>query len=96
MQATTTFPVYSIAIVVTYVPATNCRGSRIKIEIPRMKAKRFFSLDHSFNSTTDQTFALLSSLNIECSAFAELEKSSVFFVSFRYWEALWDKFGKKH
>jgi hypothetical protein len=96
MKATlpTRTPTPSIAIVVSYVPPTNTKGSRVKVEIPRMKVKRIFSLDHAFNSCSDQVESWLYSLEIECMAQAELKDSHVFLVGFNYWEKLNNAFGK--
>jgi hypothetical protein len=94
MQATTTTP--SIAIVVSYVSPTNTKGSRVKVEIPRMRIKRFFSLDHQYNSCANQIQAWLYELNIDINAEAELTKGDVvFLVPFEAsWEKLANAFGK--
>ena len=88
-------PIPSIAIIVSYVAPTNTRGSRVKVEIPRMRIKRFLSLDHKYNSCSDQIEAWLYELNIEINAQAELAKGShTFLIPFGYWEALANAFGK--
>ena len=88
-------PIQSIAIIVSYVPATNTKGSRVKVEIPRMRIKRFLSLDHKYNSCADQIESWLFSSEIEINSQAELDKGKhIFLVSFGYWEALANAFGK--
>jgi hypothetical protein len=96
MKATlpTRTPTPSIAIIVSYVAPTDTKGSRVKVEIPRMKVKRFFSLDHAFNSCSDQIESWLYSLEIECMAQAELKGAHAFLVGFNHWEALHHAFGK--
>ena len=96
MKATlpTRTPTPSIAIIVSYVPSTDTKGSRVKVEIPRMKVKRFFSLDHNFNSCSEQIESWLYSLEVECMAQAELKGSHAFLVGFNHWEALQNAFGK--
>ena len=90
-----TNPIPSIAIIVSYVPATNTKGSRVKVEIPRMRIKKFFSLDHKFNSCSDQIESWLHDIQVEVNAQAELAKGShAFLVSFGFWEALANAFGK--
>ena len=90
-----TNPIQSIAIIVSYVPPTNTKGSRVKVEIPRMRIKKFISLDHAFNSCSDQIEAWLHELQIEINAQAELAKGShSFLVSFGYWDKLANAFGK--
>ena len=90
-----TNPIQSIAIIVSYIAPTNTKGSRVKVEIPRMRIKKFLSLDHKYNSCAKQVEAWLYELNIEISAEAELAKGShAFLVSFGYWEALANAFGK--
>jgi len=91
----TTTPIPSIAIIVSYVPATNTRGSRVKVEIPRMRIKKVFSLDHQFNSCADQIESWLYSFDIEINSQAELAKGNhAFLVSFGYWEKLANAFDK--
>jgi len=94
MQATTTTP--SIAIIVSYVSPTNTKGSRVKVEIPRMRIKRFFSLDHQYNSCANQIQALLHDIQVDIVTDAELGKGSVaFLVPFEAsWEKLATAFGK--
>lgn len=92
MKATTTTP--SIAIVVSYVSPTNTKGSRVKVEIPRMRIKKFLSLDHKYNSCSDQIQAWLYDIQVEVNAQAELKDSHAFLVPFGYWEALANAFGK--
>jgi hypothetical protein len=93
-MSNTSTPIPSIAIIVSYVAPTDTKGSRVKVEIPRMKVKRFFSLDYAFNSCSDQIESWLYSLEIECTAQAELKDSHAFLVGFNHWEALQNAFGK--
>jgi hypothetical protein len=60
-----------------------------------MRIKRFISLDHNYNSCSDQIEIWLYELNIEINAQAELVKGShAFLVPFGFWEALANAFGK--
>ena len=94
-MSNTSYPVPTIAIIVSYVSPTNTKGSRVKVEIPRMRIKKFLSLDHKYNSCAKQIEAWLYELNIEISAEAELAKGSVaFLVPFGFWEKLANAFGK--
>lgn len=94
-MSTTHTPIPSIAIIVSYVPATNTKGSRVKVEIPRMRIKQTFPLDHMYNSCADQIESCLYSLGIEINSQAELAKGNhAFLVSFGYWEALVNAFAK--
>ena len=94
-MSNTSSPIQSIAIIVSYVPPTNTKGSRVKVEIPRMRIKRFLSLDHKFNSCSDQIESWLHDIQVEVNAQAELSKGShAFWVSFGYWEKLANAFGK--
>lgn len=86
----------SIAIIVSYVSPTNTKGSRVKVEIPRMRIKRFFSLDHQYNSCANQIQAFLNDIQVDINAEAELNKGDVaFLVPFEgNWEKLANAFGK--
>ena len=88
------YPVPSIAIIVSYVSPTNTKGSRVKVEIPRMRIKKFLSLDHSFNSPADQIESWLHSIEAAPIAQAELPKAHAFMVNFIHWDALVNCFGK--
>lgn len=60
-----------------------------------MRIKKFLSLDHKYNSCSDQIQAWLHDIQVEVNAQAELGKGShAFLVSFGYWEALANAFGK--
>lgn len=95
-MSNTSYPTPSIAIIVSYVSPTNTKGSRVKVEIPRMKIKKFLSLDHKYNSCAKQVEAWLYELNIDINAEAELTKGDVvFLVPFEAsWEKLANAFGK--
>jgi len=84
----------TIAVVVSYVSPTNTRGSRVKVEIPRMRIKKILSLDHQYNSPADQIEAWLFDIGVSPIAQAELPKAHAFVVNFIHWDALANCFGK--
>lgn len=87
-------PTPTIAIIVSYVAPTNTRGSRVKIEIPRMKIKNTVCLDYQFSSCAQQVECYLYDVGIEPVAQAELKGAHCFLVGFNHWEALHHTFGK--
>jgi len=50
-----------VSVVVKYIPASNHRGSRVKLTVPlsRGKAARFIPYSHEFNSSEDVAAAYL-------------------------------------
>ena len=86
----------TIAVIVSYVPATNTKGSRVKIEIPRMNIRKFFSYDSLFNSSSDQVECWLTGMGAMPLFQAELEmRKHVFAVDFIHWDKLEFAFGKR-
>ena len=48
-----------VSIVVSYVPASACKGSRIKLTLSLTGKSRFLPYDHAFNSCEDTAIAFL-------------------------------------
>jgi hypothetical protein len=86
----------TIAVIVSYVPATNSKGSRVKIEIPRMNIRKFFSYDSFFNSSSDQVECWLIGMGATPLFQAELKKHQhMFAIDFLHWDKLEFAFGKR-
>jgi len=82
-----------IAIGVSFVPPTNTKGSRVKVKIPRMMSKKFFSYSHEHNSPADQIEKLLGDNDIWPVCQAEFDDSVLFMVNFDEWDKLRTIFG---
>jgi hypothetical protein len=62
-----------IAILVKFHPATNSKGSRFSLSLPRWDGrKRFFSYDHSFNDTLDNALHVLGQNAVPVAAVLDL------------------------
>jgi crotonobetainyl-CoA:carnitine CoA-transferase CaiB-like acyl-CoA transferase len=62
-----------IAILVKFHPATNSRGSRFSLQLPRWDyRKKFFSYDHAFNDTLDNALAILERARVPVAAVLDL------------------------
>jgi len=82
-----------IAIAVSFIPCTNTKGSRVKVQIPRMHSKKFFSYSHECNSPADQIEKLLGDNDIWPVCQAEFDDSVFFMVNFDEWDKLRTIFG---
>ena len=82
-----------IAIGVSFVPPTNTKGSRVKVKIPRMMSKKFFSYSHEYNSAADQIEDLLAKNDIWPECQAEFADCVLFMVDFKEWHNLRKIFG---
>lgn len=82
-----------IAIAVSFIPPTNVKGSRVKVQIPRMHTKKFFSFCHEFNSVSDQIEKLLADNDIWPVCQGEFNDSTFFMVDFEEWNKLREIFG---
>lgn len=78
-----TEPKHLIAILATYVPATNHRGSRIKLTLPRFGMKKFIPYDYTRNSANKIALAWLAEKGIAVTHEADgVDLGSIFLVSF--------------
>ena len=82
-----------IAIAVSFIPPTNTKGSRVKVQIPRMHTKKFFSYSHEFNCAADQIEKLLGDNDIWPVCQAEFDNAVFFMVDFEEWNKLREIFG---
>lgn len=80
-------PLQSHAIYVSYLPATNFRGSRVKLKTYDLTGKaksRVLSYDHAFNSAADIAAAALKAAGFEIIGRNERGPESVFLTE---WDA---------
>jgi len=76
-----------IAAVITYHGATNNRGSRVKIFLPRFQKGKMIPFDHSFNNSTDIAQSYLSKHGIEVMGECELGNAECLLIE-------WDNLNK--
>lgn len=79
-----------VAVVATYIPATNYKGSRVKLSLPRWENKRIFrEWDSALGGDCQrQGQAVLEAAGIEVAGFAELEKGYAILCPFGQHEAI--------
>ena len=87
----------TIALIISYVHATNTKGSRIRVEAPRMERKAFFSFNHEHRTCVEQIVSILSKeYGLHPIVQAELEKHRhMIGMHFNDWENLVNFFNKQ-
>jgi len=81
-----------LAVIVKYIPATDTKGSRVKLTLPRYKKSKFISFDHSLNTSYQIAEAYLNANNISVKAEADLGEEHLLLVSWDYARKLTDLF----
>lgn len=69
-----------IAATVKYIPASNSRGSRVKITLPRFNVSKTTPFDHQYNNSEDIAVAYLQANGIVINGSAELGDQSVLLI----------------
>jgi len=78
-----TTPQNMIAILATYRPATDTRGSRIKLNLPRFNKTRFIPYDHTHDGVNRIALAWLAENGIPVTHEADgVEHGNIFLVPF--------------
>lgn len=65
-----------LAIIVSYLGATNTQGSRVKLTLPRFKKSRILPFDYRIGNTTLQAIQELGDNGIKIIAKAEIDKGN--------------------
>ena len=95
MNTTTTDQKHLIAITASYVPASNCRGSRIKLHLVRFGMKKFIPYDHTFNSANKIAIAWLEEKGIKITHEADgVDLGSILLARFEQVELIQKTFAK--
>lgn len=80
-----------IAVLVKFHGATNSKGSRFSLTLPRWDNKRrFFSYDHSFNGTLENAFAVLKQAGIPVAAVLDLGDHYAFAIEWSHRPAVFN------
>lgn len=84
-MSTVTEPARFIAATVTYCPATDHRGSRVKITLPRFKKSRVIPFDHVFNNSADNAADFLTRHGVKIAGTAETAGNDLLLIT---WDQL--------
>ena len=88
-------PKHLIAILATYVPATTCRGSRIKLTLPRFGMKKFIPYDYTHNSANKIALAWLAEKGITITHEADgVDLGSILLAGFEQADHILSTFAK--
>lgn len=86
-------PTHKIAIVISFIPATNTRGHRIGMTLPRFKKRKAISYDHSCRDTEEGARKWLLSQGVTPDTLLDLGDKYAFAVEWDQRPALFRAFG---
>lgn len=85
---------HKIAIIVGFVPATNTKGSRVRLALPRFGGKRkLIDYDHAFQDTHENAEAWLAKAGVQTECFCDLGDEYGIICDWSQREAIFKAFG---
>jgi hypothetical protein len=88
-------PKHLIAIIAKYIPPTTCKGSRVKLTLPRFGIKKFIPYDYSHNSANGIALSWLKEKGICVTHEADgVELGSILLADFSQVDHILATFGK--
>ena len=82
-----------LAVIVKYIPASETKGSRVKMTLPRYKKSKTIPFDHSFNTSYQIAENYLTINYISVKSEADLGDQHLLLVSWQDARKLTDLFG---
>jgi len=81
-----------LAVIVKYIPASDTKGSRVKMTLPRDKKSKTIAFDHEYNTSYQIAEAYLKGKGIEVKAEADMGEEHLLLIAWDYARKLTDLF----